>query len=1025
MVYFVDSGNALSSWVYKGTNNWGQTIVSGAAYNYASGTLGYQVQNAYPGGGYPDWRRSFTGSFPRRGICTFAIKPEAPSGNTFIFGPNGSLANGLVDNPFGVELNVNGSVYNRMCGYETILGSAYTSGTWMVWKINYNFDTSNADFYKGGTLVASGVQIANAGGSYYVNSNQVYDFRARGTNYSIRNIVLDDIYISETISDKLLNANVRGPRQASKVCNARIDMPVPGTDIVLINKANYTSNWESFRIVKKLSQLSEFECTLVGIEDADKINIKEDNIAYFFSENISNLMHKGTIKRVQYETEYDCTIKGYGMETLLDERNVNARNIEGKSVFTNTDSSAIIPILCSINDDGVSPFIMPISQNDNSGKISIRFDEETKLKALAAIAEQCGFDWWITHVGDDLDYFNIGLKATTSKMTFYTGGDNQNCWKVNYERDVENMANYVIALGYGDGVNQLSETFYDATPTRTLLSGGVIPGYTSDAYTHFLYHFENNGTDSGPSGLNLGQSGAVSYSSTVKQLGDYSAGSCATGSYLVYTGSPNKLWFNNMPSGTFEAWVRPNTTSLLLAENIDNTSYFETRTMFKAYINSSKFKVDFYNPDLPYYTTLSSTGAVGSLAWNHVAVEWDVEGNYAKLFLNGGLDRVYSGSYYIPNNGWAVHETAVGRDGFTGFIDEMRLSNYPRADFTVSDPPIIGSTQTVLGASGTAGFTAPGKINIGNEILVYSGTTATSFTTCTRGTDGTTAEPHPHNALIYKHIPTGTFWADYKQAESGSSIYANKLKTKKLEAKSIDSVTQLQLWASNYLLDSKDPIIRMTVEVGDVKDVYAVVDVGDWVTVVDTDTGINGDYKVVGMEITVSAEEGERLYLELSSRKSVVLEQFMNAKKTADTQSTYGQGATNIFQAGPMSENSVGGATGYDVPLKLKFYIPEDATIVNKAKVNWTQSDFQGFTSGTNATIYTQSGAMQSVYIKINGTDRTDILGGPWNKSSVSNLDISQFITTAGYHTIELSPAGSMARRLTADGWVQVYIQSK
>lgn len=1017
-LYFVDSGNALSSWIYKGSSMTGQSIVSGAAYNYASGTLGYEV--VYGAGGYPDWRRSFTGTFPKRGICTFAVRPAFTSGTDYTLGPAGSGATAGFGNPFAVRYNRNGSLYLiGDAGGDICIGSSYASGAWIVWKFNFDFYNSRVDLYKDGVLAGSKLDMGT-----YIPSQNVYSFRTVSNLYTgLKNLDFDDIWILGTSSDNVCNAKVKGSVRENKVCNARVNVSIPGGDQVLVNKVAYTSNWENIRIVKKLSQPSEFECQLVGIEDADKTNVKEENIVHFFSENVNNLMLKGRIKRVQYETEYDCTIKGYGMEIDLGDRKVCARNTEGKSVFTDTNSNTIVSKLASVNDDGASPWLMPISQNDNYGKITIRFDEEDKLKALAAVAEQCGFDWWITHMGDEIDYFNIGLKATTSRMTFYTGGDNQNAWKVNYEKDTENLANFVVALGYGDGINQIHETFYDASVTKTYVSGGIIPGYSSDANTDFLYKFENDANDTGPSGLNLVNSGGVPYITLASgaRIGLYSAGSSPTANFFAYTGSPNNQWFMNHPSGTIEGWVWPFTTS----RTIVGLQYGMSYPLFYASVSSNKFACTFYNGDIGG-KTITSTGTVGSRMWSHVACIWDVEANYAALYLNGVLDSYFNGSYYIPSVA-VVNPNMDSQKiyGNGGYLDEVRLSNYPRETFIGSESPSVTNYQTEIGASGTDGFTAPGAINIGNEVIIYSGTTATSFTNCTRGVSGTTAETHPHGALAYKYVPTGTFWADYKQAESGTSIYANKIKSKKLEEKSIDSINQLQLWATNYLLDNKDTIVRMTIEVGDVRDVYSTVDVGDWVTVVDTDTGLNSDFKIVGMEINVSQADGETLYLELSSRKSVVLEQFMKMKKSSDSQSTYGQGATNVFQIGPMSENAVGGTTGYDYPLQIKFYVSADALAINKVKLNWKQSDFQGFTSGANATIFTQSGGMQNVYLKVDGTDRTMALGGPWANSVVSNLDISSYIATTGYHTIELSPAGSIPRRLTADGWAQVYIQSK
>lgn len=62
-----------------------------------------------------------------------------------------------------------------------------------------------------------------------------------------------------------------------------------------------------------------------------------------------------------------------------------------------------------------------------------------------------------------------------------------------------------------------------------------------------------------------------------------------------------------------------------------------------------------------------------------------------------------------------------------------------------------------------------------------------------------------------------------------------------------------------------------------------------------------------------------------------------------------------------------------------------------------------------------------SISIKIDGTDHTSALGGPWTCDQLE-LDITEYIQTTGKHTIELL---STARaRLQADAWGQVFIQS-
>jgi len=57
--------------------------------------------------------------------------------------------------------------------------------------------------------------------------------------------------------------------------------------------------------------------------------------------------------------------------------------------------------------------------------------------------------------------------------------------------------------------------------------------------------------------------------------------------------------------------------------------------------------------------------------------------------------------------------------------------------------------------------------------------------------------------------------------------------------------------------------------------------------------------------------------------------------------------------------------------------------------------------------IYEAAAFPTNVGLKIDSVDRTTALGGPWNPTagspSVLNLDLTEYITTIGYHTLELS----------------------
>ena len=74
----------------------------------------------------------------------------------------------------------------------------------------------------------------------------------------------------------------------------------------------------------------------------------------------------------------------------------------------------------------------------------------------------------------------------------------------------------------------------------------------------------------------------------------------------------------------------------------------------------------------------------------------------------------------------------------------------------------LTSTATTLTVDSTADFEGDGFIRIGNEVLAYTGKTATSFTGLTRGAGGTTAAAHTVDAVITQEIPSTDDWVDEK-----------------------------------------------------------------------------------------------------------------------------------------------------------------------------------------------------------------------------------------------------------------------
>lgn len=76
---------------------------------------------------------------------------------------------------------------------------------------------------------------------------------------------------------------------------------------------------------------------------------------------------------------------------------------------------------------------------------------------------------------------------------------------------------------------------------------------------------------------------------------------------------------------------------------------------------------------------------------------------------------------------------------------------------------VLNTTDTTINCVDTTNFASTGTILIDGEQITYGGTTATTFTGCTRAANGTTATSHPAGATIYGLTSTVEYYAAYSQ----------------------------------------------------------------------------------------------------------------------------------------------------------------------------------------------------------------------------------------------------------------------
>jgi hypothetical protein len=92
-------------------------------------------------------------------------------------------------------------------------------------------------------------------------------------------------------------------------------------------------------------------------------------------------------------------------------------------------------------------------------------------------------------------------------------------------------------------------------------------------------------------------------------------------------------------------------------------------------------------------------------------------------------------------------------------------------DYTTTLTSTIASGATTIPVASTIGFSTTGAIIIENEVITYTGITATSFTGCTRGAYGSTAASHTSGS--YVGGAQGTTAATRTLLQINTTDYAN------------------------------------------------------------------------------------------------------------------------------------------------------------------------------------------------------------------------------------------------------------
>ena len=233
-------------------------------------------------------------------------------------------------------------------------------------------------------------------------------------------------------------------------------------------------HYDYFEVKKKQNQMSEFEVKIYDISTAQKAYFKEQAEVLFFAG--TNMILKGRIQNIEYASAYEVIARGYGMEAkLLDKQFIKAG--DNRVQYTNESAQTIGT---EINGDILTTHSSGLWDTD-FGDVSMRFEYANRLNALGKLSEATDYFWWVSQTsGDDYDadylHFDSNQGETSSQKTYNL---TSSMIEAKQEKDITNLVNYVHALGYGDGINQLSTSCYAASTQSSFLDANIAATNTS------------------------------------------------------------------------------------------------------------------------------------------------------------------------------------------------------------------------------------------------------------------------------------------------------------------------------------------------------------------------------------------------------------------------------------------------------------------------------------------------------------------------------------------------------------------
>ncbi len=343
--------------------------------------------------------------------------------------------------------------------------------------------------------------------------------------------------------------------------------------------------------------------------------------------------------------------------------------------------------------------------------------------------------------------------------------------------------------------------------------------------------------------------------------------------------------------------------------------------------------------------------------------------------------------------------------GYGDGINQLETTTFEASTQSSTLNSNIESTDTSIEVLDASDFDATGTARIAEEQLVYAGISSNTLTGCTRGTNSTTARSHLRNCYTEQFF-------DRDSPQAGSSIEVYGLTEDVLIDKTLQDVGAAELIASKRLLDRKDPIERIMVKPDEPFEDVASLDVGDKITVTSSESNIDGDFRIVGINY-IDVDGALDLELEISNRSLEFVQQVRKQREEEQNLGKYMQGATNLYIMN-VAENC-----DASNPLNVRFYMPSRAAVLNKVFLSFKLKDYRFSDAGG---ITEEELSDPSVTLQV-GVDDSEETFGTFTTDQ-EEVNLTDFVTAdKGWFNVKFTPNKRM--RIESNLSVQIFLESK